>query len=172
MTVKERVFILSRANRTIVGVLVFLSNWALALMMFLTFVDVLLRYIFNSPIQGSAELIEFLMAIVVPFSIAYCAHQRQHISVDLIIERFSRLTRKILDCVVNLATFLLFILVSWQALLYFLDESRSGLTSPVLYIPVYPFIGLVAFAFLALSLILIEQFIESFVEVVAQWTRS
>lgn len=172
MTVSERTNALSKVNRSLVGVLNTIANWALALMMFLTFSDVLLRYLFNKPILGSAELIEFLMAIVVPFSIAYCAHERSHISVELIVERFSLKTRKVLDCVINLLMLCLFMIASWQSLLYLIDEAHSRLTSQVLYIPVYPFIGTVAFAFLVFSLILLEQLWESLLEVKAQWTLS
>ena len=50
----------------------------LAAMMFLTATDVILRYIFNRPISGAYELIEYMMAILIPFALAYCALQGSH----------------------------------------------------------------------------------------------
>ena len=43
---------------------------ALTLLMLLTAVDVCLRYLFDSPITGSYELSEFMMAILVAFGLA------------------------------------------------------------------------------------------------------
>lgn len=165
MTVKVEENLFSRFNGAMVNVLNMFAIWALAAMMFLTFADVLLRYLFNSPIQGAKEIIEFLMAIVVPFSIVYCAKLRGHIGVDFIVERFPRHTRNVLDALMRLLMIALFIPISWQTILFVSEELASGLTSPVLYIPVYPFVAIVALAFCALTLILIEQFISSLSEV-------
>ncbi len=167
MSVQTNGNILSRANGSMVGFLNFFATWALAAMMFLTFIDVLLRYFFNSPIQGAGEIIEFLMAIVIPFSIVYCAQQKSHIAVDFIIESFPGPVQKVLGTFSNLLMLVLFVPIAWQSFIYVVDEFESNLTSPVLYIPVYPFVGMVAFAFLILTLILVEQFISSLLEVSA-----
>ncbi|MBU2513468.1 TRAP transporter small permease [bacterium] len=172
MSVLEKGNPLGKVNEVIVKVLNTFSTWALAIMMFLTFVDVLLRYIFNSPIQGAAEIVEFMMAIVIPFSIVFCAQKKMHIGVDLVIENFSDFTRKVLESLSNLLMLVLFIPITWQSFIYVIDEFESNLTSPVLYIPVFPFVGMVALAFLVLTLILIEQFISSASEVLSRWIRS
>lgn len=161
-----------KVGNKVVSFLNFFAAAALAGMMFLTFTDVLLRYLFNNPIQGSTEIIEFLMAIVIPFSIVYCAYTRSHVSVDLIVENFSDTTRKVIDVIMRFLMIVLFIPVTWQSFIYIVDEYRSGLTSAVLYIPVYPFIAVSALAFLALTIILIEQFLETLLELVRRWTRS
>ena len=59
----------------------------------------------------------------------------------------------------------LFIPITWQAFIIVIEEVESNLTSPVLYIPVYPFVAVVALAFLVLTFILIEQFVSSLMEV-------
>ena len=48
----------------------------LAAMMFLGAADVILRYFFNSPISGAYELVEYMMAIIVPFGLCVCAPSR------------------------------------------------------------------------------------------------
>ena len=162
---------LKRVNQFIVTVLNMVSNWSLAAMMFLTFLDVLLRYVFNKPISGAGEIIEFLMAIVIPFSIVYCAQHRSHISVDFILERFSGISEKVIQCFNDLLMLILFVPITYQSFIFVNDQLRANLTSPVLYIPVYPFVSMVAIAFLVLSLILLEQVITSFSGVLKLWNR-
>jgi len=162
----------NRLNRSLVAFLKYAALWILAMMMFLTFVDVLLRYLFNSPVPGATELIEFMMGIVVTFSVVYCAHKRSHIGVDLVIERFPERTRRLIDCITSFLALILFLLITWQAFIYIADEYHSKLTSAVLYIPVYPFIATVAVALAILCFVLLAQFLSFLSEVVTKWTRS
>jgi len=167
MADQERANVLTKTNRSLIRFLNFFAMLSLALMMFLTFTDVVLRYIFNSPIGGAQEIIEFMMAVFVPISIAYCAQQKQHVSVDLFLGLLSDPVRKILDVVTSFLMMVLFFFTTWESFIYISDEFQAGLTSPVLYIPVYPFITIFAIAFLALSLVLIEQFFETLAKVVS-----
>lgn len=167
MLVQTKGNILNRVNGFMVDVLNFFAIWSLAAMMFLTFTDVLLRYLFNNPIQGKEELVSFLMAIVIPFSIVFCAQQIAHIRVDFIIEGFPKIVQKFFQILNNLLMLVLFIPITWQSFIFVVDEFESKLTSPVLYIPVYPFIAVVALAFLVLTFILIERFIRSLLEIVS-----
>ena len=136
----------------------------LALMMFLTAVDVGLRYVFNRPLSGAFELVGYMMAIFVPFSIAYCAQHKEHIAVDLFMERFSRKTRAIVDSITTFITVIFVSIIAWQNALYFFEVKASGLTSSVLLIPEYPFIAPTAIAFATLALVLMVDLIKSFHE--------
>jgi TRAP-type C4-dicarboxylate transport system permease small subunit len=137
----------------------------LALMMFLTVTDVGLRYVFNRPLSGAFELVGYMMAILVPFSIAYCGHKNEHITVDFFMSRFSRKTKLVVDIITTFVTLLFAIVISWQNVLYFFEVKGSGLTSSVLLIPEYPFIAPTAIAFAAFALILFVRLIELFSEV-------
>ena len=161
-----------KINRFLVALLKYIAIWILAAMMFLTAVDVFLRYIFNSPITGSFELVEYMMAVIVPLSIVFCAHQRSHINVDLIIERFPAGTRSVLAFIMNLLSLGLFLLITWQTFLYIGEEYDSKLTSAVLYIPVYPFIAALAMAFAILCLLLIFELLNYLSKNFMRWNRS
>jgi len=137
----------------------------LALMMFLTVTDVGLRYVFNRPLSGAFELVGYMMAILVPFSIAYCGYKNEHITVDFFMGRFSRKTKLVVDIITTIVTLLFAIVISWQNVLYFFEVKGSGLTSSVLLIPEYPFIAPTAIAFAAFALILFVRLIELFSEV-------
>jgi len=163
---------MTKLNRPLVVFIKYVALWILAMMMFLTFADVLLRKLFNSPISGGAELIEFMMGIVVTFSVAYAAHKKAHIGVDLVISRFKDRTRAVIRSITSFLTLIFFICIAWQNFIYISDEYHSNLTSAVLYIPVYPFVTIVAVGFLILCLILLAEFFSLLGEVVSGWTRS
>ena len=56
----------------------------LVVMMLVTTIDVIGRYIFNSPFGGANEIAEFLQALVVYLGIAYTATQKGHVAVDFL----------------------------------------------------------------------------------------
>ena len=162
----------NKLNGYLVAALKHLAIWILTAMMFLTAVDVCMRYLFKSPITGSFELVEFMMALLIPFSIVFCASEKSHVRVDIIVERFPKGIRSFLMFVANLLSLVLFVLITWQAAVYIVEEYNSKLTSAVLYIPVYPFIGTLTFAFAALSSILLAELINYLARMIFKWNQS
>ena len=145
-------------------VLSFSAAAILAVMMFLTALDVCLRYFFNRPLAGAFELVGYMMAILVPFSIAYCYQERGHIVVDLFMEKFRKKTRLGVDIITVFLTMIFTALIAWQNVIHFFEVKHSGLTSSVLSIPEYPFISPTAVAFATASLILFVRLLESISE--------
>jgi len=139
-----------------------------AAMMFLTATDVILRYIFNRPITGAYELIEYMMAILIPFGLAYCALQGGHVSVDLVVSRFPKKTQSIIGSITTLLCLGLFLLITWQNVIYIKEHFESNLTSAVLLIPVYPFVTAVAIGSAALCLVLVIDFLNYISEAVGK----
>jgi len=135
------------------NILVAIAGAALAIMMFMMAVDVIGRYFFNSPLPGGLEMVEYLMAIIVPLSVAYCASHRSHVAVDLVVDHLPKLARRLLNIVVTIVSIVFVVLISWQNFLYIFEIKDSSLTSAVLKIPAYPFvasvfIGMSVFAFI------------------------
>jgi len=171
MWVESSVQLLQKFDRPLVNLLKNIAMAILAAMMFLTAADVFLRYIFNRPIAGSYEIVEYLMGMLVSFSVTYCEHEKAHISVDVFLGPLSKKVRVVLSFVTTILAFVFFLLITWQAFLYIKDEFGSHLTSAVLLIPVYPFIATVAVAFAVLCLVLLVHVLSLFVEVRKEWTR-
>ena len=138
----------------------------LAVMMLLTASDVILRYVFNQPIIGSYDLTEYMMAIVVSFSLAYCAFSKGHVRVDLIVSHLPRRLQAGIDSVTGLLGFILFSLITWQSFVYMKLLFASGLESTVLLIPRYPFAGLVCLGSAFLTIVLLVNFLEFLSQVV------
>jgi len=149
---------LSRFTNGVAGVV-------LVAMMFLTAVDVLLRYVFSKPISGSLELTEYMMVIVTGFGIGWCALQKGHVRVEVVTASLSPRIQSILSCFTGFMAFVLFILISSQTFEYIVFKYNSNVTSSVLLIPVFPFVGLLFIGCAILCLAFLVEFFDSLIEV-------
>lgn len=141
----------------IVRALRFICGAVLMLMMFLTAFDVAFRYLFNAPIEGSLELVEYLMAILIPLSIAYCASRKSHVAVDFVMDRFPHKIQVIFDFVISSLTLVFVLIIFWQSALYVGEVYDSGVTSAVLLISTYPFVVPAALGMGIFALVLIHH---------------
>lgn len=130
--------------------------------MLLIVANIILRTVFNQPILGTYELVGFLTAMGVALALAHCAFQDGHISVSFIMEHFPRKLQSSAAVLVNAASLILWVAAVWSLGKYGHTMRIKGLVSPSAEIPVYPFIYLVAFGLLGLSLVLFYQFLASF----------
>ena len=71
-------------------------------LMFLTFADVVGRYVFNRPIFGAYELIEVLMGLLIFAGLPLVSRSRAHITVDFISYRLPATLAMIQKLIVNL----------------------------------------------------------------------
>lgn len=154
-------FWLETVTTFVTRVLTVIAAAALTIMMFLTAADVGCRYFFNSPISGALELVEFLMAIIVPFSVAYCALQKSHVAVDLIVDLFPKNAQRICHFLITIPTIGFILLISWQNYLSIFEVYDSKLTSAVLKIPAYPFVIPVAIGTFVFAVIMLAHLFES-----------
>ena len=151
---------LAFAAKMISRVLIAIGATILAMMMFLTALDVCLRYIFNSPLSGAFELVEYMMAVVVPFCIVYCAEERGHVAVELILAKFPKKIQTVVDVFTTLAAIAFTVIMAWQNFLYIGEVYDSNLTSSVLLIPAYPFVVRVALGISAFALMLLVHLVD------------
>ncbi len=141
----------------------------LALLMFFAASDVILRYAFNKPIQGSFELQEFMMGIIVISGIAYCTFEKGHISVDILTNRFPQRTQTILNFFHYLIAACLFAGVCWRTVIQGLVVQSRLLTSSVLLIPLFPFYWVLAFASAIVCLAFFYSSLESLYKGAGKW---
>lgn len=130
-------------------------------MMALTFVDVVGRYIFNAPVPGAAEYIEFLLGLLIFSAFPLVTWHREHITVSLF-ERFFRGRVRWFQQ--------LFILVGSAMVIAFITDCmwsqatgmvEAQLISTFLKAPIAPFVfvfsGLSLIAFLVLLVLVWEH---------------
>ena len=131
----------------------------LLLLMVMTVADVVLRYVFNRPFEGSQEVTQLSMAIIVFLGIAYCGWTGGHISVDLFEKALDRPALRLLPLVIAWAGGLLFSVIAWQTAREALATTYK--TSNMMFIPFYPFMLVAAFGSAMFAVVLFIQGINS-----------
>ncbi len=152
--IKAFVFTLSRGIN-IIGVVLLMA------MMSLIVADVFLRRVCNQPITGTFEIVQFIMLVIVYLGLAYAAVQKVHISIDLIVDRFSEGTRAFIDSLTLLLGSGFFALITWRNILKAGSMLLENESSFLLSIPTYPFYGILAVGCGVLSLVLLVRFVEA-----------
>jgi TRAP-type C4-dicarboxylate transport system permease small subunit len=149
-----------------IKLLAFVAASVLALMMFLVMSDVILRYIFNRPIIGSFEIVQYFMAILTSFAVVYCAYEKGHVYVEIVFDRLPKKAQLILACFVSFILLILLLLFAWQNIMYTREIYNQRITSAILYIPTYPFVGAVAISFVGSCIIVLIDFLQNLFKMV------
>lgn len=155
-----------RLTSPLIGIVHKVGLAILLLMMFLTVGDVVGRHFFKSPISGTYELTNFMLALVVFFAIAYTQVRKGHISIDVIVSRFSPRAQAIIDSITYFFSLGLFSLVTWQSAVHAIRLFEGHNVSGVLSWPVYPFVIAVAVGSLLFCLVLLVNLLRSLAKAV------
>ena len=129
----------------------------LAIMMLLTSADVLGRYFFNSPIEGTYELVGFLLVLVLAAGLAHCQLEKGNVRVKIIYDRQSEKLRNALDILAWTIGGICSLLLCWQLFAIarqYILRVHGGLTE-FLLIPFSPFYIIQGLGFLFLTCIFI-----------------
>lgn len=116
-----------------------IASAAIVLMMLVTAGDVVLRF-FRFSLPGAYEIIGFLGALVIAFSLPYTAVKKGHIAVDFLVPHLPRRVRIVIHSINSLISLCLFALIAWQSILYGMVLKANGSVSPTLGMPIYPFV--------------------------------
>jgi len=116
---------------------------------------------FGSPLKGAYELVGFLGALTIAFSLGYAQISRAHIAVDILATRYSKRTLRAMNSISSLFSMIFFILVAWQVFSFGMEISKRGETSETLRIIYHPFVYAVSICCLVLSFVLFVDFIKS-----------
>jgi len=139
-------------------------NWvsaaAIVVMMLLTVLDVLLRFL-RLTIPGTYEVVGLLGTVVVSFSLAYTSVEKGHIAVEFLVRRFSPKIQALIIAINAFFAMILFAVVSWQSIVYAVDLMQTGEVSQTLQMPVYPFAFGVAAGCGFLCPVLMIEFLKS-----------
>jgi len=84
-------------------------------MMAMVTVDVIMRYMFHSPINGAMEISEMLLVLVVFLGLAAVQSEEGHVRVTLVVLRFNNRTQLILGIVMTLLALCFFALMVWRS---------------------------------------------------------
>jgi len=128
----------------------------------MTVTDVFMRFAFNSPIAGVNELSALSLAMITGLCLGWCALEKAHVKVDLLMDRLPKKIQFIIDSIVLIMSFIMVGIISvWTISELWL---KKGQITGSLKIPIVPFewifwAGMVVFL-LCILLLIIKHFSE------------
>ena len=144
--------IIAKILQRIVHVLEIISSVVLAVMMLLTFVDVIGRYVFNAPIFGATEMISTMLALVIFLGLGIANAKDRHIVVELFDHQIRAFAPRLYDVVVQGFSIFAMSLIVYVLFLQAREAAHVGSTTIVLEWPMAWITSSVVF-FAALSVV-------------------
>lgn len=118
--------------------IVFLGGMMLLVMMVMTVVDVIGRYIFNSPLGGAGELTELLLVSVIFMGLPAVTLEKEHVTVDLVTARMPPWLERWRIRATGLLSAVILVMVGWQLFVHAGRIGAYGDVSTTLRIPISP----------------------------------
>lgn len=87
---------------------------ALLVLFLLMFIDVSLRFLFNSPIVGTSEVSEYILVSIAFLGLGYAQFTKQHIFVEILTSRFPKKVRAVLNIILMLLATGFFIIMTME----------------------------------------------------------
>ena len=113
-------------------------------MMVLTFVDVVLRYVFNAPIRGSFEVSETMMAVLIFAGLPMVSRQGEHITIDSLVRLAPPVLRRLSTLIVQLGCAAALVGMAWLLWIKAARFSAAGDVTQTLKLPIGPVVQLMA----------------------------
>lgn len=125
-------------------------------MAMLTFLDVIGRYVFSAPIQGTFEIVGLLLGVVAFSALPLVTWERSHITVDLFDNFFRGYFRKAQQLIVLIASAVTIAFFAERLYAAALDEAQANFVTEDLGISRAPLIyGLSGFSVITVLLLLV-----------------
>ncbi len=109
--------------------------------------DVVMRYVFNSPLPGAVDIVTYGLAGGVALVMPHSVVTGRHVAVTLLVNAVGRRVRVVLDAVVLTIVALFFSVFTWRLAVFAAERFAVGDTMWILGWPVWPVWGLVTAGF-------------------------
>jgi len=124
---------------------------ALPALMAIVTLDVILRYVFNSPLPWGRDVNGLLLLITIFSALPHAWDRGYHIRMEVFYSRLKGRARNWADVVTGVAGILFFALMGTQALRFAPYMAATGETGEELLLPVWPFMAYMGFCSLVLA---------------------
>lgn len=111
----------------------------LVVIAFLTFVAVVMRYVFKVAFPGSFDIGRLLLGVAIFWGIAVATYRRRHICVDIAWQAMPKRMRRIVDIFADTAFAVFACLMAWAMFQQVARVRTTGQTTFELGIPLWPF---------------------------------
>lgn len=137
------------------------SGVPLFVLMCITVVDVVGRYVFGNPLPGGFELTELFLAVTVFASLPLVERREEHISIDLLDNRYTSQARRWRRAIVFGVCAVSMGAITWQLFSRAAGVGRDAMTTAVLLIPMAPVAYFIAFMCAISALILVGKSLQA-----------
>jgi TRAP-type C4-dicarboxylate transport system permease small subunit len=144
--------------KSVVKWLSVVSSVAFSVMLLIVVVNVGGRFLFNSPVLGTIEIVEMTMVLGVFFALSYTAVHGGHVDVDVFVSHLPKRAQSILERITYLLGAVIIGFMTYRAsvnAIYYLQHPNE--TSTVLMIPQSPTRIVMAVGCLLLTIVLLVQ---------------
>lgn len=121
--------------------------------------DVFLRTFFKSPIKGSVELTECMIACAGFLAMGWCTILDKNIRIDMVVQKLPKRASAFLDTVTSFISLAVVPLLAWQSGVRVLDAVRYNEATSILNMPLFPVFIVVTFAYIMLFFAQLSIFI-------------
>jgi TRAP-type C4-dicarboxylate transport system permease small subunit len=142
-----------------------ISQVAIIAMMLLIVANIIGRF-FGLSIFGTYDFAGFINALLVGFALAYCAINKGHIQVELVMSHFPEKVQAIVGIIIGILNFGMIGIIAWQCFLLATDKLIGGEVSMTALVPYYPYIYAIAIGFVLFNLVVLEEIIEFVIKAV------
>jgi C4-dicarboxylate transporter DctQ subunit len=115
----------------------FVMGFGLISISAIVFVNVIMRYVFNTAFTWSEELSRYIVIWVCFFGISSCARYDGHVTVDLLPNSLKGKAKFIQALVVKVISLAACVYLAYSSILFTLRQYRSGNTSVSIAIPIW-----------------------------------
>lgn len=130
-----------------------IANGILLFMMAIISFDVIARNFLNNPLKGTYEMTELSSAMLVFLALAITHQRGNHITIDFLVDRFSKKVRNLLLGVVEMMIGLVVFLMAMHIFENGLRMMERNSATTDLGLPVYPILFIIAFTLITFMLL-------------------
>jgi TRAP-type C4-dicarboxylate transport system permease small subunit len=153
--------LLEKISRILSITFLWIAGAFMVAMILITCANIFLRIVWV-PLKGTFELMGFFGAVATAFALGFTQMKKAHISVDVLVNRFSERTRTILNGINYFICTIFFGIAGWQIARWSATIRETGEVTETLRIIYYPFTYCVAFGCLLIALVLLVEFLKLF----------
>jgi len=128
---------LERATTGLESWFVRIAGLTLVAMMLITVTNMVLRKL-GMPFGAVAEVVGWLAALTVAFSLSYSQFRKAHISIEILVDRFPAKVQAAFSSVTGVLALGMFSIAAYQLFAYGAQLMESGQVAESLRIPFYP----------------------------------
>jgi TRAP-type transport system small permease protein len=157
----------NRFLKSVSGVMAAIGCTALATMMFISVADVIGRKFFLHPIEGTSELVAFMLVIAASMGLGWCALIKAHVRITIFLDRFPSRVQAAVDVFAYILGIAAVGIITWEASfrMYRYIFMTLGSTTSILGMPIWPFMLVMIIGFVWFLAMLIVHLVYSVKEV-------